>query len=301
MLKFKRFPNEHVVSTLIRKRIQLAFPSNSSLLNYISLSCSYPKPFDLCSQVFETAQRIADGNDRDVLFDGSTWAIWRLSEPDEILLEAIEEKRNANLRQGELAFKRDWQFCLDCVQEDKLNVGVSYWHTDHQLPGITHCMKHGCPLHTAPEMKSFEKLVLPQYVDLAKSQQHPFSSELYDWSCFVAKIFDSLKRDETIGGQLVDRLKRILAFESNKEAQVTQSCMKYMDQLETEVSEDVLGYLFKYYTRENAKRRLNLIRSALLTENTVTVRNPVYFLILIYWLRNKTELLEVIDDVKIAA
>ena len=112
MLKFKRFPNEHVISTLVRKRVQLAFPSNNSFMNYISLNCAYPKTFDLCTQVFNAALLI-DGDNTKVnhsLVDGSSWASWRLSDSDKNLLESIERaKCKPSTR---ISFNRGWQFCL---------------------------------------------------------------------------------------------------------------------------------------------------------------------------------------------
>lgn len=300
-LKFKRFPNEHVVSSLIRKRFQLAFPSNSSFMDHISLRCSYPKPFDLCNQVFDASKLIADGNHRDVLLDGTTWAVWRLSESDDVLLDAIAEQRNANLRQAELGFSRHWHFCLECVRQDKNAFGVSYWHADHQIPSMTHCVKHGCPLHIAPPMESFNRLVLPQYVNLSKTRQHPASSELYEWSCFIAKIVEHLKQDETKGKQLTNWLRLVLPFHSTKSDDITRTCMRYMDQFESDVSIEILRHLFNYYKRDDTKRRLNLIRSALLSDPVITVRNPVYFLVLIYWLKDKVDLPSGFGDVKTAA
>lgn len=303
MLKFKRFLNEHVISTLVRKRIQLAFPSNSSFMKHVSLNCGYPKPFDLCSQVFNAAIFI-DGDTpeiTDTLIDGSSWASWRLSDSDENLLAAVGAERNANVRQAELAFNRGWQLCPTCIHDDKKNYGVSYWHANHQLPGITHCLKHQCPLYMAPPMKSLDKLLLPQYIDLNKSQQHSNSLKLLDWSRFVHEVNESLTRLPHKGAEYINALKYSLPIEVNKVTDITQVCMSFMDQLESEVSNEVLQYLFKYYTRSNAKRRLNLIRSALINDDTVTVRNPVYYLILMYWRRNQPELKKVLNDVKFAA
>jgi hypothetical protein len=300
-LKFKRLPNEHVVSTLVRKRIQLAFPSNDLFMEHISLACSYPKPHDLCNQVFDASRLIADGDHGEVLLDGTTWAVWRLSESDDVLLEAIAEQRNANLRQAELGFNRHWHFCLECIKQDKIDYGVSYWHTDHQIPSITHCIKHGCPLHIAPPMESFKRLVLPQYVNLAKASQHSASSQLYDWSCFITKIVEHLKQDEATGRQLLDWLRRELPFRSAKGEDITRTCMRYMDKFESDVNDKVLKHLFNYYKRDDTRRRLNLIRSALLSDSTITVRNPVYFLVLIYWLKDIVDLPNGFGDVKTTA
>ena len=44
--------------------------------------------------------------------------------------------------------KRKWKprYCPVCYQEDQERYGEPYWHTPHQIPGITHCHQHGCRL-----------------------------------------------------------------------------------------------------------------------------------------------------------
>lgn len=34
------------------------------------------------------------------------------------------------------------KFCLDCITEDRLTIGFSYWRRSHQLPGIVFCFTH---------------------------------------------------------------------------------------------------------------------------------------------------------------
>lgn len=34
------------------------------------------------------------------------------------------------------------KFCLDCVNEDRLTIGIAYWRRSHQLPGIVFCSNH---------------------------------------------------------------------------------------------------------------------------------------------------------------
>lgn len=39
------------------------------------------------------------------------------------------------------------QLCTQCMYADQAVVGEPYWHTWHQLPGMFHCLRHGCRLH----------------------------------------------------------------------------------------------------------------------------------------------------------
>jgi hypothetical protein len=38
------------------------------------------------------------------------------------------------------------RYCSECAKEDKLSLGLSYWHTAHQLPGYYACHRHQIPL-----------------------------------------------------------------------------------------------------------------------------------------------------------
>lgn len=37
-------------------------------------------------------------------------------------------------------------WCLKCVAEDRLRLNMAYWRREHQLPGISYCAHHACPL-----------------------------------------------------------------------------------------------------------------------------------------------------------
>lgn len=38
------------------------------------------------------------------------------------------------------------RYCADCVTQDRAQYGETYWHRQHQLPGVLVCPKHGIPL-----------------------------------------------------------------------------------------------------------------------------------------------------------
>jgi hypothetical protein len=39
-----------------------------------------------------------------------------------------------------------WRWCPDCVVDDECTFGMPYYHRDHQLPGVFHCIKHSIGL-----------------------------------------------------------------------------------------------------------------------------------------------------------
>lgn len=40
----------------------------------------------------------------------------------------------------------NWRFCRACIDNDTQKFGAPYFHRDHQLPGVFHCLKHREPL-----------------------------------------------------------------------------------------------------------------------------------------------------------
>lgn len=43
-------------------------------------------------------------------------------------------------------YTRYLRYCTECVKENRLQYGETYWHRAHQLYGISACCKHGCKL-----------------------------------------------------------------------------------------------------------------------------------------------------------
>lgn len=42
---------------------------------------------------------------------------------------------------------RNLRFCPECLKDDYIKYGESYWHRSHQLAGVLVCIKHGCILY----------------------------------------------------------------------------------------------------------------------------------------------------------
>ncbi len=90
--------------------------------------------------------------------------------------------------------------CPDCVAEDSVTHGWSYWHREHQLPGVWVCRKHQCPLriaHYKSRAAARFSWVVPvrgqlQTVALldgmgSGSQQHAWLDKLARLSCALLK------------------------------------------------------------------------------------------------------------------
>lgn len=76
-------------------------------------------------------------------FGQYVWPFLKCSEKEQILSGQFFQCGLKNII-GETSVKhRYWRWCGECVQEDDEELGVSYYHRDHQLPGVFHCQKHG--------------------------------------------------------------------------------------------------------------------------------------------------------------
>ena len=45
-----------------------------------------------------------------------------------------------------LVRSRNWRWCNECVISDTERYGISYYHRDHQIPGVYHCQLHSMEL-----------------------------------------------------------------------------------------------------------------------------------------------------------
>lgn len=55
-------------------------------------------------------------------------------------------KYRLGLVTGRFGAEHPLKACPQCMEEDVANLGVAYWHLDHQYPGVLVCTLHGSPL-----------------------------------------------------------------------------------------------------------------------------------------------------------
>lgn len=78
--------------------------------------------------------------------------------------------------------------CAECLEKDEDQYGVGYWHTEHQLHGVTVCPDHKIKLDIiqAGEGGIGHSYILPSE-DLIEPQTAPFPREVY-LSCFIVDL-----------------------------------------------------------------------------------------------------------------
>ncbi len=68
----------------------------------------------------------------------------------ELVLDAMfydgSPKARLGLLRNDVGASESRVFCVDCVRSDTENFGVSYWHREHNVPGVGVCPHHARPL-----------------------------------------------------------------------------------------------------------------------------------------------------------
>lgn len=71
------------------------------------------------------------------------------------LRHGSEDNRNI-LRDSGMRVARPGAYCCHaCIEHDLATHGRSYWHREHQIPGLLWCPTHGTPLHYMEHERSF--------------------------------------------------------------------------------------------------------------------------------------------------
>lgn len=66
-----------------------------------------------------------------------------LNEDENLLLQKGPSDFHSTCVHGQICIKEDaWRWCHLCTIEDGDEFGTSYYHRDHQIPGVFHCAKH---------------------------------------------------------------------------------------------------------------------------------------------------------------
>ncbi|MBD9679441.1 TniQ family protein [Pseudomonas sp. PDM18] len=88
------------------------------------------------------------------------------------------------------------KYCVHCVNDDLSRHGVSYWHREHQLPGVFVCPTHNTPLRFVPnryQNKVISGLLLPEATALNPiSQEAETKESLQLLTCIAKRTLDYL-------------------------------------------------------------------------------------------------------------
>ena len=222
----------------------------------------------------------------------TVFALWSLS----LQTEKVLEWKQCNLKlvpsgsePNKFAFHSSWKYCPECIGEDINQHGHSIWHVKHQLPSITHCYKHLTPLMSdRVTLRDLRSASLPQAYDVPLPV---FDNEplMIEWSQFILLMFERLNSNPELGRVLRERVSNYLGIPSQPRQKDKPFVVTIQEIMDTEVPLELLEYLFLFYSQE-FKRPPSVLWSTLGYSVYEKVKHPIYWLIILYWLKDKISL-----------
>lgn len=103
--------------------------------------------------------------------------------------------------------------CRTCMQLDQAEHGWTYWHLDHQFPGVWTCLSHGTVLHESRVKSSGVSRflwTLPSSEDLFVEAPTPTDALLNRWRSLAELIVKLISTSELPGWLAADRMQSAL-------------------------------------------------------------------------------------------
>lgn len=114
----------------------------------------------------------------------------------------VEKEKQSMLWTTAMRVARPGAYCCHaCIEHDLAKHGRSYWHREHQIPGLLWCPTHGTPLHYMEHERSFLRAP-DQLLDECRLVTEPWLKNTIDnrfIKNFLAISFELLNRERPFG------------------------------------------------------------------------------------------------------
>lgn len=143
-------PDEALYSILARYSIRADIPSSTLIQRFAPDRKKRLHPY--LPTYIRTISNLGFGSERELLTKHSLYPLFSFFSPSDravkletAMLEGdpVRVMHAALLPANQFKFPFALKYCLRCVEEDVSKVGVSYWHLQHQIPGVEACHRHG--------------------------------------------------------------------------------------------------------------------------------------------------------------
>jgi hypothetical protein len=302
MLFMPLLPDEHAYSGLVRARYlsgqmhindRRFFDLNQ--LPYHWLRSQVP----LCSNLKSLIEKATNNSARqfELRLFHTPFSPWLLSLPDNISpKELVESGMRNNLEENPFSVDRRWKFCPICTNEEISQYGVSYWHSSHQSLGALTCSVH----HTA--LFSHEKL---RYLDFTLPSHWlanaiPLSC-IQDWQKkwqpFIFAVTAKIQNDIQWPIKARNAINEYLNIEKKVTSKHKPQFIEHFKEMQIDLDGDCLSGLFKGLANER-KNKTNILWVTLSGMNkSSSLRHPLYWLVIIFWLQDKIPELSNLYDI----
>lgn len=146
------FPGEHLLGALNRAKYRGAIKDWRQLGAGAALDSSTITPNYVLRPLYSAvSQQFNSLTTAELMTENTLWPYFRSFMPERPLHPPCEDEwitsynsRNVLVPNVDIRIKhaRQWRWCLHCAQSDRERYGTSYWHVEHQLPGLKHCPEH---------------------------------------------------------------------------------------------------------------------------------------------------------------
>jgi len=278
--------NEHLISAWVRSNLRSGFGHIAfhSVLGYWGLPKRHfraQRTDDTQLNAIASYLRVVD--QQALVKKYTVDSLWLLSTDMDHRIDAPTALVPANSEHTALAFSTAWKLCPRCVAADRNRLGFSYWHRDHQLPSVAHCNLHGADLLSCESLWHLSELTLPGHWGNSSLVPMAYSPELREWSRFVLIVDQMISKVPKIAVKWRSEITDILDLPNPIRPRDQAFFEALFKRFEKDVGSIILKHLFKAY-RNNRARRPNILWSTLF-DRSKTVRHPVHWLVILFWLR----------------
>jgi hypothetical protein len=289
-IKLSYAPDEHLLSAWMRHNFRCGFAyfSFEKCLEHWGLPIQHLKAQRVSGSVLSkiiTQVTNSDVEMLSILLERTNLRLWRLSKDYTDDLSVLNNLMpRANIEDNEFLFSTSWHLCTQCIKEDRQRLGYCYWHKTHQLPSMTHCLKHSIPLKTNKSLSNINRLALPNSYLNEELEAYQNCDEFIEWSKFIGKINSALTLDTSLPDKLRNQMKTQLNLPDLGKFNHKESYQKITDEMFTDIGETLTKHLFKKMYGKN-RNIIWIVFSGRKTRQSILP--PVYWLVVIFWLKDE--------------
>tara|TARA_R110001583_G_C5667601_1_gene410378 strand:- start:3058 stop:3960 length:903 start_codon:yes stop_codon:yes gene_type:complete len=286
-------PTEHLISLVVRSHIlsgNKKLTSTATQLNFDVVTSLKAQQFNN-STLLNMPSSCSDLQcENKLILTHTPAALWALTTPHEkqgTWDPTVVYKREELNQRRLLEFKRSWHFCPECVLMDKNKNGFSYWHVGHQLPGVSHCYLHDVRLRTCSvALRDLRDVSIPEVHLSINEVTVKQESDFVKWSQFVFLMFKTLQSNPNKATEWKNKAQQYLNLPTKSTYLNKPLFDARLKELENEVESELLSFLFKFY-KKTPENMINILRITLTDSGSSSYRNPIYWLVILFWLRDK--------------
>ena len=293
--QFSLLHDEHIYSWLVRQYWLSGYLSFQSFQSSVGLAERFLKPHQVLESPLSNCLGLVSGRFDNNLFKHTSFPLWQVSLPNVVSDKYTQLRSYSHMNEQQLfGFDTSWQSCSKCREEDYLELGITYWHVQHQLPSVFECQKHKTILERAEEplRNLYNDATLPQHIKKWRPTiTTPFDT-LNDWQSFLLTLYKQFSERATFAMKLRAEIENKLLFLDLNMAHQKRKYSELNLLFESSIGEDLLNYLFRK-TDKVKYRKVNVLVNLFTTEHQVRgIRSPIYWCAIAYWLRNELSILK---------